>query len=128
MSSSPIETHFNWHDQLKWGGNCGSEKYQSPISIKKATPVLKPEILSVDLNFLDVLFSVERKFEEHVVRFMNEAGLLRVSSNNNDLFFKPKHMSFRFPGEHLFEGKRYGGELLLHCDEIHPDAVIIYLI
>ena len=92
MSSSPIETHFNWHDQLKWGGNCGSEKYQSPISIKKATPVLKPEILSVDLNFLDVLFSVERKFEEHVVRFMNDAGLLRVSSNNNDIFLRGRDM------------------------------------
>ena len=34
-------------------------------------------------------------------------------------------MSFRFPGEHLINGKRFGAEILIHCDEIHPDEVII---
>ena len=79
----------------------------------------------MDVNFLEVLISIERMFEEHIVKFKNDPGLIKVNSGNNNLFFKPKYMSFRFPGEHLINGKRFGAEILIHCDEIHPDDVII---
>ena len=126
-SPSQTNTPFNWHDQLKWGGNCGIEKYQSPISIKSKNAIVKPETLNVDVNFLDVLVSVERSFEEHIVIFKNDAGLIKVNSNNVDLLFKPKFISFRFPGEHIINGKRFGAEILIHCDEIHPDEVRKFL-
>jgi hypothetical protein len=89
--------------------------------------MLNPQNLSVDVNFLDVLVSIERKFEEHIVRFKNDPGLIKVNSNNANLIFKPTHISFRFPGEHVFNSKKFPGEVLIHCEEIHPDKVKLFL-
>ena len=73
---------FNWHDQIKWGGNCESEKYQSPISIKSTKKLLEPQILNVDFNFLDVFITIEKNFEEHIIKFDNDPGLIKINSGN----------------------------------------------
>jgi len=67
---------------------------------------------------------VKRKYEEYIVIFKHDPGLVRINYKNIDLLFRPKYISFRFPGEHIINGKRFDGEILIHSDEIHPDSVI----
>ena len=47
--------------------------------------------------------------------------MVQINLNNNNILFKPMYISFRFPGEHSFGGKRFNGEMLLHLKELHPD-------
>ena len=77
----------------------------------------------MEVNFLEVLVVVKRKFEEYIVKFKHDPGLIKISLGEINLIFRPNYISFRFPGEHVVNGKRYEGEILINCDEIHPDPV-----
>src|SRR5690606_29271305 len=64
---------------------------------------------------------ISRRFNEAIIKFSNHPGTVQISLNNESIMFKPKFISFRFPGEHSFTGKRYNGEMLVHLKEVNPD-------
>lgn len=113
---------FSWDNQKNWGNNCRSDFLQSPIDIQ--TPIKKRTDFKIEYNFFDVNVKIIRRFNENVVVFLNNPGLLKFTYSSNMLIFRPKYISFRFPSEHLINGKRYPGEMIIHFKELHPDKVL----
>jgi hypothetical protein len=68
---------------------------------------------------------IEKRYGEAIIKFLNNPGLITISKGNNNLIYMPKYISFRFPGEHSILGKKFDGEMLIHCKEINPDKVHI---
>ena len=66
---------------------------------------------------------IKRNQKEIIATFMNFGGALQLSIGGTYALFTPTYMSFRFPGEHLFEGRRYMGEIVIHMVEITPQRV-----
>ena len=113
---------FSWDTQLKWKGRCQSNNIQSPINIEKPHIIANlQKDFKVSYSFYDVFPLISRRFNEAIVLFSNHPGILKIDLNNNFLLFRPKFISFRFPGGHLFTGKRSNGEMLIHLKELNPD-------
>ena len=49
---------------------------------------------------------------------------MKLEIENRFVLFTPQYMSFRFPGEHTYEGKRYMGEIVLHLVEMSSQRVL----
>ena len=113
---------FDWEGQLKWKGRCQTRFIQSPINAEKQniSPNLQKDF-SISYVFYDVYPVIARRFNEAVIKFSNHPGIVRIGIDNNRILFKPKYISFRFPGEHAFGGKRPNGEMLIHLKELMPD-------
>lgn len=122
MSEYESNIDFDWEQQLKWKGKCRSNNIQSPIDISKPNIIVsKQKDFAISYNFYDVFPIISRRFNEAIVKFSNHPGMFKISLNNNLLLFKPKFISFRFPGEHSMSGKKFNGEMLLHLRELNPD-------
>jgi len=125
LSATPVKINWNWETQKKWGGKCSSTLMQSPIRIIE-TPISgeaidgsgSTEAFKVSYNLLNTHVEVVRRFNEIVVKFVNDPGLIMVESGNKRTLFQPKYISFRFPGEHNINGKRYSGDMLVNCREV----------
>ncbi len=125
-----ISQTWNWENQLTWGNFCSKKMMQSPINIiskdadylnSPKTPIDTPPntaktILYHSLNPVHTL--IKRNGLEVIVTFTNFAGVIQIVVDNTYLAFTPVYMSFRFPGEHLIDGKRPFGEILIHCSEM----------
>ena len=110
--------NWNWNTQEKWGGKCKTTFMQSPININKVSTLKSSVNFSVSHHLNPVHTLIKRNFKEVIVAFMNFGGLIQISIDNTFLLFTPVYMSFRFPGEHLFDGVRHHGEILLHFTEL----------
>lgn len=121
---------FTWDDQLRWRDRCKSTFMQSPINIQTISTIgstpSKGGFL-INYNFLDTFVRIEKRFGEAIIKFVNHPGLITLTSGNNNVIYIPKYISFRFPGEHIIQGKKYDGEMLIHCSELNPDKVKIII-
>lgn len=122
VSEYESNVDFTWDNQLKWKHRCQSRFIQSPVNIKKPHIVENlQKDFSITYNFYDVYPIVARRFNEAIIKFSHHPGIVLITLNNNNILFKPKFISFRFPGEHSFTGKRFNGEMLIHLKELNPD-------
>ena len=115
---------WHWENQHKWGGLCKSNLMQSPINIIKNNVKKAGTGFSATYNFLPVYTMMKRNQKEVIATFMNFGGLVQLSINGAYVLFTPTYMSFRFPGEHTYEGKRYMGEIVLHLVEMSSQRVL----
>ena len=101
---------------------------QSPIKIVNEETVTRqqPEF-AITYSFLDTYVKIQKRYGESIIKFINNPGLINMTKDNSNVMYIPKYISFRFPGEHVIAGKRYNGEMLIHCKEIHPDRVRIII-
>lgn len=123
---------WTWESQAHWEGYCKSSYMQSPINILKQDIVQGKKgeeayIFGVNHHLLPVSTMIKRNFKEVIVAFMNYGGLFQVTIDNTYLLFTPVYMSFKFPGEHLINGERPMGELVLNFAEMSTQRVNIYL-
>merc|ERR1712032_1608262 len=110
--------HWSWEAQNKWKGRCKSTLMQSPINLTKANVKQVSKAFNVAYNFLPVYTMMKRNEKEIIATFMNFGGTVQLSIGGTFVLFTPTYMSFRFPGEHMFEGRRYMGEIILHLVEM----------
>jgi len=110
--------NWNWSTQEKWKGKCKTTFMQSPINIIKSATTKAKGNFSVSHHLMPVHTLIKRNFKEVIVAFMNFGGLFQITIDNTYLLFTPVYMSFRFPGEHLIDGIRPMGEILLHFAEL----------
>ena len=128
IGRDPPIPEWNWETQNKWKGQCRSDLMQSPVNIMKSS-IKKPSgSFNISYSFLPVFTMIKRNQKEIIATFMNFGGIVQVSIGGVYSIFTPTHMSFRFPGEHVFEGKRYMGELILHLVEIASQRVKIFIL
>jgi len=108
--------YWDWHDQTRWDGYCDTDFMQSPIDISFPNPPIK----GFYSNFNDdVPIGIRYNGPETVVDFLKDAGYIKIEySNRRELLFTFKIMSFRFPAEHLINGFRFDGEIILKAKEI----------
>jgi hypothetical protein len=116
-------TGWHWENQDKWKGKCKSDLMQSPVNILKQNVKKPNESFGISYNFLPVYTMMKRNQKEIIATFMNFGGALQLSIGGTFALFIPTYMSFRFPGEHTFEGKRYMGEIILHLVEMSTQRV-----
>lgn len=110
---------WNWEEQDKWAGKCNNGIMQSPINIYTDQARSPSNLnLSITHHLEPVHTLIKKNQEESIVTFINFGGVLQFSIDSTYLLFTPTYMSFRFPGEHLFNGERKNGEILIHFTEI----------
>jgi len=120
--------NWHWDDQKHWQGECRNKaNLQSPINIEtlrvaksmeSSTSTIK---YGVDYEFSETHTMVKRHYQELHIHFLDAAGVLRLWVDNSSVIYQPQYMSFKFPGEHLYNGKRYPGEVLIHFTEMNPN-------
>jgi carbonic anhydrase len=99
---------------------------QSPINIVAPVPGNKGPTspnFKIDYKFeRNVPLVITNNGMEVVIKFTQFAGAFKITygSDGTMLSFHPSFISFRFPAEHLINGFRYDGEIILNCDEITP--------
>jgi carbonic anhydrase len=110
---------WSWENQEKWKGSCSANFMQSPINIlPKQVVKAKGVNFSISHHLLPVHTLIKRNEKEAIVAFMNFGGVFQILIDNTYLMFTPVYMSFRFPGEHLIDGDRKLGEILIHFTEL----------
>jgi carbonic anhydrase len=115
--------YWTWHDQKTWGGNCNSGVMQSPIDFTAPDPnptAQTTAAFSIAYKFSDSI-NVEVKLNvgEVYVGFKDFAGGMKVDyGNGNMISYAITRMTFRFPAEHLINGVRLDGEIVLVGEEI----------
>lgn len=116
---------WHWDTQKDWKGECrNKDNLQSPINIE--TPLAKRTSLTgtrygIEYQFDEVHTLIRKHYNELHIHFTESAGVLKLWVDNQALIYQPQYMSFRFPGEHLYNGKRYPGEVLIHLTEMNPN-------
>ena len=124
LAPDPINANWNWSTQKKWEGKCKSKYMQSPIKIEEEkTSTSQVPGFTIKYNLLNTHIEVVRRFNEIVIQFKNDPGLMMIEYEEKRIVFKPTYISFRFPGEHSLLGKRYSGDMLIHCDEVSLDVI-----
>jgi hypothetical protein len=119
----PDTGKWSWDYQNKWGGKCQTTHMQSPINVK-STKVTTPEThFSVSFHFSDVHTLIKKNFDEVIVTFLNFGGIMKLAIDNTYVIYTPQFMSFRFPGESIIDGERFGGEIQLHLAELSSQRV-----
>jgi len=99
---------------------------QSPINVKVPAP--EPQGSTGSFFFVDYKFEenipviIKPNGAEIVISFQWFPGAFKIiyDHRGNMVSYRPRNMSFRFPAEHLINGFRNDGEILLVCDEITP--------
>jgi len=112
--------NWSWNNQNKWRNKCPSKLMQSPIPIKTGK-VSTSQNASFSINYLfnSVKVLIVRRFNEIIINFKNDPGLIMLTMGKRRTFFEPLFISFRFPGEHNILGNRYPGEMLINCRELN---------
>lgn len=127
-SNSPIKSpdYWDWHDQKAWGGNCNTNVMQSPIDVEapvKADSGKTGPKFQIDYQFeKEVDVEISLNGIEIVMKFLDYPGAFKTTYDNTGsmISFTPKWISFRFPAEHLINGYRFDGEIVIVCDEVTP--------
>jgi len=116
--------HWDWLHQDKWGGNCNSKIMQSPININIDSSRSLYN-LKIDYNFPNKIpFVVTSHGEEVIVKFDKnvDTGYMKIITGTVAIpkikRYKPTGFSFRFPAEHMVQGNRYDGEIILEFQEV----------
>ena len=123
LVSEPVPFNWNWSTQKKWPGRCKSRFMQSPQKIEMANAINSQQpSFSISYNLLDTHVEIVRRFAELIVKFKNNPGLIRLKYSSRSIVYQPKYISFRFPGDHNILGKRYDGEMIIHCNEVTPNG------
>ena len=117
---------WTWEHQNKWKGRCKSNLMQSPINLLKSNVKKASTGFTISYNFLPVYTMMKRNQKEIIATFMNFGGTVQLAIGGTYVLFTPTYMSFRFPGEHLFEGKRYMGEIVIHLVEMSNQRVNLF--
>jgi len=116
--------YWDWRDTEQWGGNCNQHIMQSPIDI--VAPV-KDETgntgnpFHINYNFeKSIPVLVKANGVDIILKFTQFSGAFKIvyRRNGDMLSYHPTHLSFRFPAEHLINGYRLDGEIILVCEEI----------
>ena len=124
LAPEKMSINWNWESQKKWGGMCKSSFMQSPLPIindKNVINLQQEENFRINYNLLDTQVKIVRRYNEIVITFVNDPGYFKIADGQNFIIYRPKYISFRFPSEHVILGKRYLGELQIHCVEIIRD-------
>ena len=125
LAPESIDTNWNWETQKKWGGKCSSNFMQSPIKIiEGSVSTAQVEELKIKYMLLNTHVEVVRRYNEIVIQFKNDPGLLLIELGTKRLIYRPKYISFRFPGEHNILGKRYSGDMLINCEEVSEQVLL----
>lgn len=114
---------WHWENQNKWNNMCKSREMQSPINIRKGDIKKPGDGFGIKYNFLPVYTMMKRNQHEIITTFMNFAGILSINIHGVYTNYTPTYMSYRFPGEHTFEGKRFMGEIIIHLVELASQRV-----
>ena len=125
VGRDPPLSNWSWESQNKWKGRCKSNLMQSPINLTKSNVKKAHTGFGISYNFLPVFTMIKRNQKEVIATFLNFGGTVQIAIGGTFVLFTPTYMSFRFPGEHLFEGTRYMGEIILHLTEMSGQRVII---
>ncbi len=118
--------YWDWHDTKKWGGLCGQQVMQSPINVVAPTKGRMGntgEHFMVDYSFeKNVNVVIKTRGPEIIARFLDFAGAFKFIYRRDGtmLSFHPIFLSFRFPAEHLINGYRLDGEIVIVCNEVTP--------
>ncbi len=94
---------------------------QSPINIIAPAPNADtPANFLIDYKFVDEApVTIKTNFSEILIEFNDFAGGLKVEYGEGKMLsYVIKTMSFRFPSEHLINGYRLDGEILLNGEEV----------
>ena len=124
LAAEKMSLKWNWETQNQWGGQCKSSFMQSPLPIRQDDSLitLTQDIhFKITYNLLETKVKITRRFNEIVITFVNDPGVFKISSGTQYILYRPQYISFRFPAEHVILGKRYEGELQIHCKEIIKD-------
>jgi hypothetical protein len=123
IGREPPQKDWSWSGQEHWAGFCKSTVMQSPINIVKSK-IVKPEAtFSIKHQLLQVHTMMKRNGKEVISTFLNYGGAFQINIHNSYILFTPTYMSYRFPGEHLIDGERSMGEILLHFAEVSNQRV-----
>lgn len=122
LVTEPVPFNWNWMTQTKWPGKCQSRFMQSPQMIEESKAIVsqQPEF-SISFNLLNTHVEIVRRYAELIIKFKNDPGLFRIKFTDKVVTYQPKYISFRFPGDHNILGKRFDGEILIHCEEFVRD-------
>jgi hypothetical protein len=125
LAPEPVPYNWSWATQKKWGGFCTSNFMQSPIKIEEelVSTAQAPDF-KVKYNLLNTHVQVVRRYNEIIINFLNDPGLMMIELESKRVIYKPKYISFKFPGEHNILGKRYAGDMQIHCEEVALDVNI----
>jgi len=118
--------NWDWAHQDKWGGNCNSKIMQSPININiDSSGISTLSNLQINYNFANrIPFVVTSHGEEVIVKFDKnvDTGYMKIQTGTVAIpkmkRFKPTGLSFRFPAEHMVQGNRFDGEIILEFQEV----------
>ncbi len=96
---------------------------QSPINIPAPDPsptASLPSTFLIDYKFSDkIQVEVRKNMEEVVLEFLGVAGGMKIEYGNGQMLsFLAKRMSFRFPAEHLINGYRLDGSIIIEGEEV----------
>jgi len=120
----PVPYDWNWETQRNWPGRCRSRFMQSPQRIEpEKTIIYGQPNFSFSYALLNTHVKIVRRYSELVIKFKNDPGVLALTYQEKKITYIPKYISFRFPGDHNILGKRYDGEMILHCEEYTIDPV-----
>jgi len=123
IGPEPIDPDWNWETQKEWKGKCRSQFMQSPVKIiKQELLYLQDFKFKLTQNLQSSYVLVEKRYNEIVVKFKNDPGLILLKYGSKTILYKPKYISFRFPGEHNIFGLRYSGDMLINCEELTSDV------
>jgi hypothetical protein len=114
---------FTWEEQTQWGGYCQEGSLpQSPIDI--VTVLAKDNPITVNYQFDKSQTSIQKNSVEIKASFKNNAGVFSYEVGGKSINYQVESLSFRFPGEHTIDGRRYPGEVLIHMGELNANTVI----
>lgn len=123
LAPEPVNANWNWATQRKWQGKCTSKYMQSPIKIvEETTSTTQTPGFKIKYNLFNTQILVIRRFNEIIIQFKNDPGLMMIEFDGKRILYKPSYISFRFPGEHSILGKRYAGDMLINCEEVSHDV------
>lgn len=123
VASPQPKIDWTWHTQDKWPGKCASTFMQSPINVNRNKVTKADSNFSLSFHLTQVNTIIKKNQPEIMVGFLNFGGLIKLNIENTFILYTPQYMSFRFPGENLFDGERYDGEIQLHLAEVSSQRV-----
>ena len=110
---------WTWRGQNDWKCMCKDGKNQSPLVLntEKSKNVMNTRLV---WNYVPVN-NAQAKFNGHEVEVFGEFGKFVKQKVDSQKTFTAYKVSFKFPSEHMIDGNKYDGEILVH----HKDEEVI---
>ena len=118
---------WTWLQQNEWPGVCKDGKAQSPIDIESSATTLAPNMRFVwEYKSEDVPIA---KYNGHEQVIEGEFGGFTHQLEVGVRKYHAYKMTFKFPGEHQFDGQEFDGEILVyHKSNNGLKAIVSFLV